>query len=307
MSRKVSTVTTASAWKWHLRRTAPSRMLFSLLDACAECGDVRRAIHTKTEILSWEGRVKRPDDFERAWCSVLKAHSRSSEPLKALSAFEKMLKTNETETKKSLLAHNILMSACVKGGRPDWARDMLEKAKENGLKPDSISYATCAAGETQAARGILGSDYGERRGSVEETVLRVHGNIEKEQNCIRCVRFRVLRRGETNYAIEVLKHAQNDGPSSSRKKKSSKGGHSPFAVSPNSYFLVMRHAANEGDVDGVRRLSKMLRKHPKDTALLRAEAALYESEAFAAANDVEGARDAIFRAQNLARPKPQRY
>ena len=114
----------------------------------------------KTEILSWEGRVKRPDDFERAWCSVLKAHSRSSEPLKALSAFEKMLKTNETETKKSLLAPaNILMSACVKGGRPDWARDMLEKAKENGLKPDSISYATCAAGETQAARGILGSDY----------------------------------------------------------------------------------------------------------------------------------------------------
>ena len=34
----------------------------------------------------------------------------------------------------------------------------------------------------------------------------------------------------------------------------------------------------------------MLREHPKDTALLRSEAALYESEAFAAANDVEGAR-----------------
>ena len=284
--------------KWHPRRTAPSRMLFSLLDACAECGDVRRAIHTKTEILSWEGRVKRPDDFERAWCSVLKAHSRSSEPLKALSAFEKMLKTNETETKKSLLAHNILMSACVKGGRPDWARDMLEKAKENGLKPDSISYATCAAGETQAARGILGSDYA----CDVETLKRLFCEYTEisRRNKIAYGAFvsAFLRRGETNYAIEVLEHAQNDGPSSSRKKKSSKGGHSSFAVSPNSYFLVMRHAANEGDVDGVRRLSKMLRKHPKDTALLRAEAALYESEAFAAANDVEGARDAIFRAQN---------
>lgn len=286
--------------KWHPRRTAPSRMLFSLLDACAECGDVRRAVDTKNEILSWEGRVKRPDDFERAWCSLLKAHSRSSEPLKALSAFEEMLTTNEKGTKNSLLAHNILMSACVKGGRPDWARDMLEKAKENGLKPDSVSYATCAAGETQAARGILGSDYA----CDVETLKRLFREYTEipRRNKIAYGAFvsAFLRRGETNYAIEVLEHAQNDGPSSSRTKKSSKSGagNSSFAVSPNSYFLVMRHAANEGDVDGVRRLSEMLRKHPKDNALLRAEAALYESEAFAAANDVEGARDAIFRAQN---------
>ena len=287
--------------KWHPRRTAPSRMLFSLLDACAECGDVRRAIDMKSEILSWEGRLKHPDDFERAWCSLLKAHSRSSEPLKALSAFEEMLKTNETETKNSLLAHNILMSACVKGGRPDWARDMLDKAKENGLKPDSISYATCAAGETQAARGILGSDYA----CDVETLKRLFREYTEipRRNKIAYGAFvsAFLRRGETNHAIEVLEHARNDGPSSSRKKKTSKTGarDSSFAVSPNSYFLVMRHAANEGDVDGVRKLSEMLREHPKDTALLRSEAALYESEAFAAANDVEGARDAIFRAQNV--------
>ena len=149
------------------------------------------AIDMKSEILSWEGRLKHPDDFERAWCSLLKAHSRSSEPLKALSAFEEMLKTNETETKNSLLAHNILMSACVKGGRPDWARDMLDKAKENGLKPDSISYATCAAGETQAARGILGSDYA----CDVETLKRCFAStrkFQKEQNRVRCVRFRVF-------------------------------------------------------------------------------------------------------------------
>jgi pentatricopeptide repeat protein len=273
--------------KWHPRRTAPSRMLFSLLDACAECGDVRRAIDMKSEILSWEGRLKHADDFERAWCSLLKAHSRSSEPLKALSAFEEMLKTNETETKNSLLAHNILMSACVKGGRPDWARDMLDKAKENGLKPDSISYATCAAGETQAARGILGSDYA----CDVETLKRLFREYTEipRRNKIAYGAFvsAFLRRGETNYAIEVLEHARNDGPSSSRKKKTSKTGarDSSFAVSPNSYFLVMRHAANEGDVDGVRKLSEMLREHPKDTALLRSEAALYESEAFARARE----------------------
>ena len=143
---------------------------------------------------------------------------------------------------------------------------MLEKAKENGLKPDSISYATCAAGETQAARGILGSDYA----CDVETLKRLFCEYTEisRRNKIAYGAFvsAFLRRGETNYAIEVLEHAQNDGPSSSRKKKSSKGGHSSFAVSPNSYFLVMRHAANEGDVDGVRSLSKMLRKHPKDTA-----------------------------------------
>ena len=68
----------------------------------------------------------------------------------------------------------------------------------------------------------------------------------------------------------------------------------------------MRHAANEGDVDGVK-VSKMLRKHPKDTALLRAEAALYESEAFAAANDAKVRETPSFARKTPARPKPQRY
>jgi len=281
--------------KWHPRRTATSLMLFSILDACAECGDVPRAIETKNEIFACEGRVKRSDDFERAWCSILKAHTRSSEPLKALSAFEEMLKTNEIETKKSLLAHNILMSACVKGGRPDWSIDILEKAKDHGLKPDATSYATCASGETQAARGILGTDYA----CDVETLKRLfqeYTNIEK-RNKIAYGAFvsAFLRKGEANYAINVLEHAQRDGPKRGKWNKNK-----THAVSPNSYFLVMRHAANEGDVESVRKLSEMLRNHPKDTALLRAESALYESEALAAANDVEGARDAIFRAQNVA-------
>ena len=38
--------------EWYPRRTSPSRMLFCVLDACAECGDISRAIETKNEILA---------------------------------------------------------------------------------------------------------------------------------------------------------------------------------------------------------------------------------------------------------------
>ena len=151
---------------WHAPRVAQSRMLLTVLDACASCGDVARARFFKTKLLAWDGRVvdgrvafDGVSDAEAAWNAVAKAHANSDDPLTALPVLREMETDPSDPVAPTQVSYNIALKACQRGGRPDWARALIARMRavaartgDADMYPDAVSYTTAARAEAAAAR-----------------------------------------------------------------------------------------------------------------------------------------------------------
>tara|TARA_B110000902_G_scaffold63832_2_gene75662 strand:- start:110 stop:1714 length:1605 start_codon:yes stop_codon:yes gene_type:complete len=176
---------------WHAPRVAQSRMLLTVLDACASCGDTRRARKFKDTLLSWDGRVvdgrvafDGVSDAEAAWNAVAKAHANSDDPLTALTVLREMETDPSNPVVPKQVSYNIALKACQRGGRPDWARALITRMREiaartcdRNMYPDAVSYTTAARAEAAAARGFSGAEHAGGVESVDAMYAEVRGPL----------------------------------------------------------------------------------------------------------------------------------
>ena len=273
--------------RWYPRRAATTRMLFAALDACATCGDVRRTRRFMKRIMKWEGRVQNATNFnedEYLWNALIKATARGKDPLSCLNVLNEMNKAGVLPTR---VTYNIVISACAKGGRPDWCRALLRKMyilKDKNCRPDAVSYTTTLVAETAAAQGVVGAG-AEFAGGVEVVKSLWNNFIKKNVKQDGVVIGAFVNAFVANSDIENALHALDHGYAAN------------VYISPSVYFTAMRFLASKGDEDGVKRLGNKLRAK-NASGEIAAEIDMFEAEACAAAGNVEGARAAIFRVQN---------
>ncbi|CEF98097.1 Pentatricopeptide repeat [Ostreococcus tauri] len=273
--------------RWYPRRAATTRMLFAALDACATCGDVRRTRRFMKRIMKWEGRVQNATNFnedEYLWNALIKATARGKDPLSCLNVLTEMNKAGVLPTK---VTYNIIISACAKGGRPDWCRALLQKMyilKDKNCRPDAVSYTTTLVAETAAAQGVVDAG-AEFAGGVEVVKSLWNNFIKKNVKQDGVVIGAFVNAFVANSDIENALHALDHGYAAN------------MYISPSVYFTAMRFLASKGDEDGVKRLGNKLRAK-NASGEIAAEIDMFEAEACAAAGNVEGARAAIFRVQN---------
>ena len=176
---------------WHAPRVAQSRMLLTVLDACASCGDVARARFFKTKLLAWDGRVvdgrvafDGVSDAEAAWNAVAKAHANSDDPLTALPVLREMETDPSDPVAPTQVSYNIALKACQRGGRPDWARALIARMRavaartgDADMYPDAVSYTTAARAEAAAARGFAGDQHAGGVQAVDAMYAEVRGPL----------------------------------------------------------------------------------------------------------------------------------
>ena len=64
-------------------------------------------------------------DAEAAWNAVAKAHAMSDDPLSCLGVLREMGTCAEAPVTPTQVSYNIAITACRRGGRPDWARALI--------------------------------------------------------------------------------------------------------------------------------------------------------------------------------------
>lgn len=246
---------------WHAPRVAQSRMLLTILDACASCGDVVRARALKDKLLKWDGRVvdgriafDGVSDAEAAWNAVAKAHANSGDPLTALSVLREMETANDDPVVPTQVSYNIALKACQRGGRPDWARALIVRMRavaartgDVDMYPDAVSYTTAARAEAAAARGFLGAEHAGGVEAVDAMYAEVRGPLgpKPDPQCYGAIIDAFVAYGDVARALAAVSAAE----------------HEPKIDLPSRAYLgVMRAYAANGDVFGVATLAARLEK-----------------------------------------------
>ena len=244
---------------WHPPRVAQSRMLLTVLDACASCGDVARARELKDRVLRWEGRVVDArmafdgvSDAEAAWNAVAKAHAMSDDPLSCLGVLREMGMCAENPIEPSQCTYNIAVMACQRGGRPDWARAIISRMRkiaartgDPNMYPDAVTYTTAARAEAAAARGYTGAEHAGGTEAVEAMYAEVRGPLgpPPDPQCYGAIIDAFVAYGALDEALAAMYTAENE----------------PGVDLPAHVYLgVMRAQAASGDVEGVAVLAERL-------------------------------------------------
>jgi len=125
----------------------PLELLYSLMNACAEQGDVARA---KATMFRFNGSFIAN---ERVFNILLKACSRSTRPIRAAEILQEMVAANVAPTR---LTYNLLMQAASKGARADIAwlllrtmDDLVEDGEGAAMRPDVITITALLTAETR--------------------------------------------------------------------------------------------------------------------------------------------------------------
>jgi len=242
--------------EWHPPRVAQTRMLLTIQDACASCGDVVRARFFKDRVLSWNGRIQNGrvaydgvTDEEAAWNGVAKAHASSEDPLSCIAVLREM---EEAGVTPSQCAYNIALAACQKGGRPDWARTLVARMRkvaartgDANMYPDAMSYTTTARAEAGAARGFLGANHAGGVEAVEAMYAEVRGPLgpPPDPQCYGALVDAFVAYGAVDRALAALATAEREPG---------------VDLTARAYLGVMRSQAARGDVRGVRRLAERM-------------------------------------------------
>ena len=259
---------------WHPPRVAQSRMLLTVLDACASCGDVARAREFKDRVLRWEGRVVDArmafdgvSDAEAAWNAVAKAHAMSDDPLSCLGVLREMETCAEDPIEPSQCTYNIAVMACQRGGRPDWARAMIGRMRkiaartgDPNMYPDAVTYTTAARAEAAAARGYTGAEHAGGVEAVEAMYAEVRGPLgpPPDPQCYGAIIDAFVAYGALSQALAAVYTAENEPG---------------VDLSARVYLGVMRAQAATGDVEGVAALAERLEKELRGRAAKRDAAA----------------------------------
>ena len=260
--RKKDVPLKSSKWRddmgtvWHAPRVAQSRMLLTVLDACASCGDIGRARFFKDRILNWEGRVEDGrlafdgvSDAEAAWNGVAKAHAMSTDPLSCLAVLREM---EGSGTAPSQCTYNIALSSCQRGGRPDWARTLVQRMRKIGARsgdvnmyPDAVSYTTAARAEAAAARGYTGAEHAGGLEAVEVMWAEVRGPLgpPPDPQCYGALIDAFVAYGALGHALAAINTAEAEPG---------------VELTARVYLGVMRAQAAAGDVRGVEVLARHL-------------------------------------------------
>jgi len=245
--------------EWYPPRVAQTRMLLTVLDACADSGDVVRAREFKDRVLNWKRRIvdgrERVDgvsDAEAAWNGVAKAHALSEDPLSAIAVLREMEECSLNPITPSQVSYNIAIQACQRGGRPDWARALVARMRkiaartgDGSMYPDAVSYTTTARAEAAAARGYTGADHQGGLESVEAMYAEVRGPLgpPPDPQCYGALVDAFVAHGSLDRALATLYTAEAE----------------PRVQLPARVYLgVMRAQAATGDVRGVRILAERL-------------------------------------------------
>ena len=259
---------------WHPPRVAQSRMLLTVLDACASCGDIARAREFKDRVLRWEGRVVDArmafdgvSDAEAAWNAVAKAHAMSDDPLSCLGVLREMGTCAENPIEPSQCTYNIAVMACQRGGRPDWARAMISRMRkiaartgDPNMYPDAVTYTTAARAEAAAARGYTGAEHAGGTEAVEAMYAEVRGPLgpPPDPQCYGAIIDAFVAYGALDEALAAMYTAENE----------------PGVDLPAHVYLgVMRAQAASGDVEGVAVLAERLDEELRGRAAKRDAAA----------------------------------
>ena len=243
---------------WHAPRVAQSRMLLTVLDACASCGDVQRARGLKQKLLTWEGRVvdgrvafDGVSDVEAAWNAVAKAHANSDDPLTALPVLREMETDPDFPATPTQVSYNIALKACQRGGRPDWARALIKRMRavaartgDVDMYPDAVSYTTAARAEAAAARGFAGDEYAGGVEAVDAMYAEVRGPLgpPPDPQCYAAIIDAFVAYGDVSRALAAVNAAERER----------------VDLSARAYLGVMRAFAAAGDVRGVATLAARL-------------------------------------------------
>ena len=268
---------------WHAPRVAQSRMLLTVLDACASCGDVARARFFKTKLLAWDGRVvdgrvafDGVSDAEAAWNAVAKAHANSDDPLTALPVLREMETDPSDPVAPTQVSYNIALKACQRGGRPDWARALIARMRavaartgDADMYPDAVSYTTAARAEAAAARGFAGDQHAGGVQAVDAMYAEVRGPLgpPPDPQCYAAIIDAFVAHGEVARALAAVAAAEREPG---------------VDLSARAYLGVMRAFAAAGDVRGVAALAARLeaelarprgarRRRPRGAPAARAE------------------------------------
>ena len=244
---------------WHAPRVAQSRMLLTVLDACASCGDTRRARKFKDTLLSWDGRVvdgrvafDGVSDAEAAWNAVAKAHANSDDPLTALTVLREMETDPSNPVVPKQVSYNIALKACQRGGRPDWARALITRMREiaartcdRNMYPDAVSYTTAARAEAAAARGFSGAEHAGGVESVDAMYAEVRGPLgpPPDPQCYGAIIDAFVAYGDVARALAAVSAAEMEPK---------------MELPSRAYLGVMRAYATAGDVSGVSTLATRL-------------------------------------------------
>ena len=243
---------------WHAPRVAQSRMLLTVLDACASCGDVARARKLKEKLLTWEGRVvdgrvafDGVSDVEAAWNAVAKAHANSDDPLTALPVLREMETDPDHPATPTQVSYNIALKACQRGGRPDWARALIARMRavaartgDVDMYPDAVSYTTAARAEAAAARGFAGDEHAGGVEAVDAMYAEVRGPLgpPPDPQCYAAIIDAFVAYGDVSRALAAVNAAERER----------------VDLSARAYLGVMRAFAAAGDVRGVATLAARL-------------------------------------------------
>jgi len=246
---------------WHPPRTAQSRMLLTVIDACASCGDVQRARQFKDRLLRWDRRVvdgRVPfdgvSDAEAAWNAVAKAHALSSDPLSCVTVLREMETCEVAPVTPTQVSYNIAITACRRGGRPDWARALIarmrkiaSRTRDPDMYPDAIAYTTAAKAEAEAARGFAGAEHAGGVEAVRAMYAEVRGPLgpPPDPQCYGAIVDAYVAYGAVDAALATIRAAELERGT---------------RLSPRTYLGVMRAQAAAGDVEGVRRLAERLER-----------------------------------------------
>ena len=247
--------------EWYPPRVAQTRTLLTVLDACADSGDVARAREFKNRVLNWKERIvdgrERVDgvsDAEAAWNGVAKAHALSEDPLSAIAVLREMEDCPHHPSKPSQVSYNIAIQACQRGGRPDWARALIARMRkiaartgDRSMYPDAVSYTTTARAEAAAARGYTGAEHQGGIESVEAMYAEVRGPLgpPPDPQCYGALVDAFVAHGSLDRALATLYTAEDE----------------PRVKLPARVYLgVMRAQAATGDVRGVRLLAERLER-----------------------------------------------
>ena len=324
---------------WHAPRVAQSRMLLTVLDACASCGDVARARKFKERLLAWDGRVvdgrvafDGVSDAEAAWNAIAKAHANSDDPLSAIPVLREMETDPNDPAVPTQVSYNIALKACQRGGRPDWARALIARMRavaartgDADMYPDAVSYTTAARAEAAAARGFTGDKHAGGVEAVDAMYAEVRGPLgpPPDPQCYAAIIDAFVAYGDVSRALAAVAAAEREPG---------------VDLSARAYLGVMRAFAAAGDVRGVATLAARLeaelagraarrrrRRSPARAAsgsdassaaaaaslggdlrgsfalgaAVEAEVVMCEAEAKAAAGDAAGARGALERLKRL--------